>query len=99
LECIIQSLKNRLYDSTGRVVGSAEQKFNYILIGFGADYRFKNMRIWGNIAPSFGNLGRLYIYFGGEREIARNQSLNLKCNFLLHESIDVVAYLTYKISF
>ena len=91
--------KKPLYDTTGRVVGTTEEKFNYILIGFGADYRFKNMRIWGNMAPSFGNLSRLYIYFGGEREIARNQSLNLNCNFLLHKSIDVVAYLTYRISF
>ncbi len=91
--------KRPLFDSNGNLVEIAETKFNYILIGLGADYKFKNTRLWGNIAPSFGNLSRLYIYFGGERELAKNQSLNLNCNFLLHKSIDIVAYLTYRISF
>lgn len=88
-----------VFDSAGRFTGTVGEKFNYISFGAGADYSLGKMRVWGNLAPSFGDLKRLYIYFGGSYEIARNQSLNFNCNLLFYSYIDVVAYLTYKISF
>ncbi|MFN3135272.1 MAG: hypothetical protein ACK44H_06835 [Candidatus Kryptonium sp.] len=91
--------KKAVFDTAGRFTGTVEEKFNYISFGAGADYSVGKMRVWGNLAPSFGDLKRLYIYFGGSYEIARNQSLNFNCNLLFYSYIDVVAYLTYKISF
>ena len=91
--------KKPIFDALGKFIGTGEEKFNYISFGTGADYSFGKMRVWGNLAPSFGDLKRLYIYFGGSYEIARNQSLNFNCNLLFYSYIDIVAYLTYKISF
>ncbi len=75
------------------------ERFNYISLSVGADYSTGKTRVWGNLTPSFGNLGRLYIYFGGSYEIVRNQSLNFNCNLLFYRYVDVVAYLTYRITF
>ena len=91
--------KKPIFDALGKFIGTGEEKFNYISFGTGADYSFGKMRVWGNLAPSFGDLKRLYIYFGGSYEIARNQSLNFNCNLLFYSYIDIVAYLTYKITF
>ncbi len=93
------NFKRPIFDSTGKFIGTRDEKFNYVSLGVGADYRFKDIRVWGNLAPSFGDLKRLYIYFGGEYAIARNQTLNFNCNLLFYSYIDVVAYITYKISF
>lgn len=92
--------KKPSFDSTGKFLGTYDERFNYVSLGAGADYQFKNnIRLWGNISPSFGDLKRLYLYFGGEYAIARNQSLNFNCNLLFYSYIDIVAYITYKIKF
>ncbi len=88
-----------IFDTANKFIGVRDEKFNYVSFGGGADYRLGKMRVWGNLAPSFGDLRRLYIYFGGSYEVARNQSLNFNCNLLFYSYVDVVAYLTYRISF
>lgn len=94
------TFKRPILDSTGKFIGTRDEKFNFVSIGAGAEYRLKeNVRVWGNLAPSFGNLKRLYVYFGGEYEIGKNESLNFNCNLLFYSYIDVVAYITYKIGF
>ncbi|MEN3038704.1 MAG: hypothetical protein ABDI07_06085 [Candidatus Kryptonium sp.] len=91
--------KKAVFGSGNRFIGNRDERFNYVSFGGGADYRIGKARVWGNLAPSLGDLKRLYIYFGGSYEFAQNQSLNLNCNLLFYNYVDVVAYLTYKISF
>ena len=93
------SFKKPAFDTTGKFIGTRDEKFNYVSFGAGADYQLKNLRLWGNLAPSFGDLKRLYLYFGGEYMFARNQSLSFNCNLLFYSYIDIVAYVTYKIRF
>lgn len=91
------TFKRPTFDSTGKFIETKDEKFNYASLGVGVDYRFKDMRVWGNLAPSFGDLKRLYIYFGGEYAIAKNQALNFNCNLVFYNYIDIVAYITYRI--
>ncbi len=93
------NFKRPTFDSMNKFIGTRSEKFNYISFGAGADYRVRDIRVWGSLAPSFGDLKRLYIYFGGEYQLARNQSLMFNCNLLFYSYVDIVAYVTYRISF